>query len=150
MKTAIIAALIGLTGTTGALAQSTRGTVRGGVVDQSGTAVANVAIAIVHSDTGDRRDAATDAAGRFVVPVLAVGAYEVTATAAGFAARRQEGLRVRPGETTTLRLELVKAALPDTVTIAGLLPVLDAAQPHAGGVVETGELAFLFPSDTAM
>lgn len=60
------------------------GQLTGGVADASGAALTEVAVAAVHEDTGIRRTARTDIAGRYLVAGLEPGLYKVTARKEGF------------------------------------------------------------------
>lgn len=60
------------------------GQLTGGVADASGAALPEVAVAAVHEDTGIRRTARTDIAGRYLVAGLEPGLYKITARKPGF------------------------------------------------------------------
>jgi hypothetical protein len=126
-----------------AQAQSATGDIRGMVVDPSGAAMANVAITVEQMATGIRRELTANDDGRFIVPGLPPGVYEVSATLDGFAVRRQEDVALRPGRTVTIRLELDKARAPDTITIGTTPRVIDTAQSYAAGGVGPSELLML-------
>jgi outer membrane receptor for ferrienterochelin and colicin len=79
-----MAILLGLAAAMPVAAQNTSAGVTGRVVDQSGAAVANATIEIVHAPTGARKTVTTDANGRYTVVGLRVGGpYTVTATKDG-------------------------------------------------------------------
>ncbi len=126
-----------------ARAQGTDGEIQGVVVDLAGTALPDATITIVNTGTGASRTVRTDASGRFAAPALADGLYEATAESAGFAPRRQETLRLAVGETVNLRFELRPAPLPETLTVGGLLPVIDPARSHAATLVEEASVTHL-------
>src|ERR1700677_5063781 len=79
-----------------ALAQGeTTSAIVGTVVDPSGAALPGATVTIVGTETGSRRSAKTDDAGRFNFPQLKPGSYSVSAEAEGFQSRTTE--RVSPG-----------------------------------------------------
>jgi outer membrane receptor protein involved in Fe transport len=125
------------------LAQSATGDIEGIVTDLSGAGVPDAAILVANTATGAERTITTDAAGRFAAPGLPVGPYEVTASRAGLATRRQESLQLPVGETITLRLELTVAAAPDTLTVAGTPPTLEPTRSDARSTVNARDLAHL-------
>ena len=66
------------------LLQNVGGSIQGVVIDPSGAAVPGVNVVIRNVATGDTRELVTDAAGRYLVPVLPPGEYEVRAALQGF------------------------------------------------------------------
>lgn len=123
-----------------ARAQGTTGDIRGVVVDAAGAPAAAVAIDITNPATGVQRHAVTDEAGRFAAPALQPGPYEVTARLPGYVTRRQEGLRLQAGSTIPLRLELTRAALPDTINVSGVPAVIDPARSSQSSVIPAATL----------
>src|ERR1700742_994991 len=65
-------------------AQVSTGTVLGTVTDASGAAIGDAQILIKNSGTGVTQSTTTDNQGRFTVPSLNVGQYEVSASKQGF------------------------------------------------------------------
>src|SRR6266550_8342592 len=71
--------LISLLSRTPAYAQTGAGEIWGHVADSSGQGVAKAAITVTDVGTGASRHLFTDGRGRFAVPALPAGRYEVTA-----------------------------------------------------------------------
>ena len=69
---------------TGLLAQVTTATISGTVSDSSGASVPDAMVQVKNTATGITQSTNTDGQGRFTVPSLLVGSYEVTAAKAGF------------------------------------------------------------------
>src|SRR5207247_6755908 len=67
-----------------AFAQTATGTIVGVVKDTSGALIPGVSITIKHTDTGQTRTAISSDSGSYNVPLLPVGAYELTTTMPGF------------------------------------------------------------------
>ena len=61
------------------------GAITGTVVDSSGAVMPKVTVGLVDTETGLKREVATDAAGQFRVTGLSPSTYDVSAAAAGFA-----------------------------------------------------------------
>ena len=121
-------------------AQSPAGDIRGVVVDQTGSPLADVPVTIISNETGLRRELHTDNEGRFTAPALRVGTYEVTAARQGLATRRQESLPVNVGRTSWVRLELTPAAEPETITIADIPTVTERTRSHMARAIERVEI----------
>src|SRR5438876_8051129 len=61
------------------------GLIQGVVMDESGGVLPGAKVALVHTDTGLRRELTSDDGGRFTAPLMPLGAYQITVEAAGFA-----------------------------------------------------------------
>ncbi len=73
--------------------QGITATISGSVHDPSGAVIAGAAITVVNAEEGlTVRQLTSDSAGQFVVPLLPVGHYEVTAEAPGFQKSVQGGI----------------------------------------------------------
>src|ERR1700683_3666027 len=58
--------------------------ITGTVRDQSGGAISGVQVTATQTATNEKRSATTDRDGGYVIPVLPIGGYNVTAAIAGF------------------------------------------------------------------
>ena len=103
-------------------AQVAGGTLSGTVTDPSGSAVPNATIAIKATATGVTRNLTTDAAGVYSAPNLLPGAYDVTATAAGFATVIQSGVTMTVGAQQTLDIRLQVGQVSQTLEVAAQAP----------------------------
>ncbi len=65
-------------------AQTASGQITGSVKDASGSVIAKVKVTVANQDTGLTRDTTSNDQGDYVVPLLPVGRYVVTAEQAGF------------------------------------------------------------------
>ena len=92
-------------------------TLRGRVIDPSGSLVPGVKIVAANTLTGAKRTAVTDNLGEFSIAGLPVaGNYDLVATAVGFQPQRLRDIRLWGGTTTDLALSLVLSG-QDTVDI---------------------------------
>jgi hypothetical protein len=110
-----------------ALAAQTTATLTGTVEDPSGGVVAGARVTAQHAETGAARTTLTDAEGRFTLPGLAVGAYEVRAEANGFRPLVQSGVWLALGETAVLRLRLELGPLDQIVKVTASSPLVDTS-----------------------
>ena len=136
------------------LAQSAgnSGQIVGQVVDPSLAAVPGAEVAARNTNTNFVRTTFSDTEGRFAIPLLPLGPYEIITKAAGFEPVTQEAL-VTPGGTVTTTFTLavgvnreaieVSAAagvLPSDITVAASRSVLTDLQlrhlPTNGGRVQ--------------
>ena len=108
-----------------AQSQATTGVIQGTVFDQSGAVVPGASVVIRNTGTGFQRTVTSDSNGSFTAPLLPLGNYTVTATAAGFETTKLDNIKVSIGQFQSLRLDL-KAAGGTTsvdVDLEGGLPI---------------------------
>lgn len=99
--------LAGLLSTSVARAQSNpTGTLNGVAQDVNGAAVANVSVTAKNTGTGLSRAATTDGEGRWTLPALPVGTYEVTYEAQGFKKLVRQNVGVEASVPRTLEAKL--------------------------------------------
>jgi hypothetical protein len=101
------AALLGQTGATGALS--------GVVTDPSGAIMVSVPVTVRNAGTGAVRTATTDQEGRWTIPALPVGTYDVTYAIANFKKLTQTGVAVEAGVPRNLPAQLEVEAAPGQV-----------------------------------
>ena len=124
-------------------AQSASGDVRGTVVEQAGGPLAGVDIVVTNTATGMERRGMTTADGLFSVLGLPAGTYDVTATLDGFAQQRQEGVHIFVGQTVLSRLQLRRAALRETISLAPAPPTVEPLRSDVSSVITSFEIDHL-------
>jgi hypothetical protein len=109
----------------------------GTVKDPSGAALSGAAITVRNVETGAERRLATDSAGRYSAPSIAVGGYEVTASQAGFTSQLRTGIILVVGQTTVVDFTLPIGEFKQVVTVEEKpSPVVVSTQQSAGLVSE--------------
>jgi hypothetical protein len=78
-------------------AQTNKATVSGKVTDERGAVVVNAKIIARNLDTNLSRETTTDGGGRYRIPELPAGRYEVTAESQGFRPRIHRGIELTVG-----------------------------------------------------
>src|SRR3989440_7230648 len=81
-------------------------TILGVVKDTSGALVPGVSITIKHTDTGLTRTAISRESGDYNVPLLPVGAYEITTAMPGFKQQVRSGINLAVGQQAVINLTL--------------------------------------------
>jgi hypothetical protein len=115
-------------------AAQTSGTLAGRVVDASGGVIPGATISARHLERGVERTAVTGVDGRFVMPALPVGPYDVRAELAGFKAVVRQGVALTVGEAVALEFVLEVGVLAEAVSVTGTTPAVNT---------RTGELSYL-------
>ena len=117
-----------------AVAQTTSGVITGTVVDSSGLAVANAAVTLTNSNTGDSRAAASEASGGFVFSSTLAGVYSVAVQANGFKHLAKTNINLTPNERLDLgKMELEVGAVSESVTVVaqGAVVQVDSSERSA-------------------
>jgi outer membrane receptor protein involved in Fe transport len=100
-------------------AQTTKATISGTVTDEKGAVVANATIIAKNLDTNLSRETMSDGAGRYRIPELAAGQYEVATEARGFRPKIHRGIELTVGREVILDLLLNVGNVQDKVVIEG-------------------------------
>jgi hypothetical protein len=111
---------------------------QGTVSDSSGAAIASVAIQVKNCETGAERNVVTDDAGRYNVPSLAVGRYEVRAEKPGFRGEEKTGISLVLGQRENVDFVLQVGDVRQTVKVEATPTVIEVTTEDDSGLV--GEL----------
>jgi hypothetical protein len=105
-------------------AQVLYGSVTGEVADQTGAVVPGAQVSITNDATGLKREATTDATGRYRILDLPNGSYTIEVTAKGFAALRKTGISVVIGQVNEQNLQINVGAATQEVTVQASVAVM--------------------------
>jgi carboxypeptidase family protein len=112
----------------------------GQVSDETGAVVPNATIAVINRDTGLRRTASTDAAGRFNLPQLKPGNYSVRVEAPGFAPQQNDGVAAGLGQRQTVNFKLHVAHASQMVEVSGQAPLVNPANANTSVTLSASAL----------
>ena len=93
------------------------GTISGTVMDQSKAALPGATVTARNEGTGAVREAVTDAAGRYTMPLLPIGSYTISASMAGFQTQERSKVLLEVQQSLTLDLTLSLSSLTSEVTV---------------------------------
>ena len=116
--------LAGLGGITRLDAQGTTATILGTVSDATGAVVAGAMVQVRNTGTGATQSIQSDPQGRYRVPDLQVGDYEVQVSKAGFSTIVHKGITLTVGSQNVVDFALARRT--------------DAADGHRGGGSDAG------------
>src|ERR1035438_2056404 len=109
-----------------ALAQGeTTSAIIGEVRDAQGAVVAAAAVTITNHETGLKRSAKTDDAGRFSFPQLKPGTYSVTVEASGFDPGQNDNVVSGLGQKQTVDFTLKVARSNEAVEVSSEAPLIN-------------------------
>jgi len=106
-------------------AQTATGTVTGTVTDPKGLPMTDATVLVHNTDTGADQSVTTNDAGRYVVPQLQPGHYELSASKSGFATAEAKGLDVGVGQTITVDMPMTLATQVASVTVTAETPLIE-------------------------
>ena len=125
---------------TPSLAQSTRGELAGNITDTSGAAVVGAKIVATSVDTGTKYESVTTSSGAYNFPELALGRYNVTVTAAGFATSTDTGVLITINSTTPLNVTLKPGSVTETLTVDASAPTIESESSEIGGTISQQQI----------
>ena len=133
-------AVLALATALAAAAQTNTGEVTGVVRDVSGAVLPGATIVARHVATGTVVERTTDADGRFFLPALRTGQWDLTATLAGFAPRIHKGLVVAIGQHVTLEFSLGIEGVSEQVLVSAAPRLLQTATAEISDVIENRQV----------
>jgi hypothetical protein len=110
------------------------GSFSGNVLDKSGSAVPGATVVATSQGTGMAREGTTDSSGHYLIPLLAVGTYNVHVDATGFQSAESRDLHLQVDEARKLDFSLVPATVVTTVAVTGDAVAVETANPSLGQV----------------
>src|SRR5213083_692219 len=116
-------------------AQTSTATILGVVKDTSGALVPGVSITIKHTETGLTRAAISNESGDYNVPLLPVGAYELTTVMPGFRQQVKSGINLAVGQKAVINLTLEVGAIAEQVTVTEEAPLVNTTLSSTSGLI---------------
>ena len=112
----------------------------GTITDPSGAAIADAAVGVKNLGTGNAQTAMTDAQGRFRVPELGLGDYEIQASKAGFSTAVRKGITLTVGSQTVVDFSLQVGQSQQTVTVEGQVTQVETNSTALSNLVEQTQM----------
>ena len=130
--------LVALVCSSGATAQTFRGTILGTVTDSSGAAIAGAAVSVKNVNTGLSRTVTTSEDGTYAVPELPIGTYSVTVEKTGFKQGLVTGIQVEVSSERRADIPLTPGEIAQVVEVTGdELPQVESTSNDLGGIIES-------------
>jgi hypothetical protein len=136
----IVAALVAMLITTSALAQTSSGTILGGVKDAQGAVVPGATVTATNLGTQYSRSTVTDAAGEYALRLLPVGTYRLEVTLTGFKNFTQTGILLEVGRNARVDAAIELGTVSETLTVVGDSPLVDTASASLSRTVGQNEV----------
>jgi carboxypeptidase family protein/TonB-dependent receptor-like protein len=136
-----VLALVAAAGT--ASAQTATGQITGTVRDATGAVVPGVTVTVTSELTGSKRETVTGQAGTYVVPLLPVSVYSVTAELQGFRPAKLTGVRLSVDQVVRVDMELQTGELTEVVEVQAATVALDTETATIGQVISEKQITDL-------
>jgi Carboxypeptidase regulatory-like domain len=121
-------------------AQGTTATVLGTVTDSSGAAIPDAMVRVTNSGTTATQTVMSDAQGRYRVPDLLVGEYEVEGQKTGFRVTVRKGITLSIGAEVVVDIALTVGQVTQTVTVEGAVPQVETTSSAVSTLIEPTQL----------
>ena len=121
-------------------AQGTTGTILGTVTDASGGAVPEATVTLTNTGTNATQTVTSDAQGRYRVPDLPVGQYQIETRKNGFAAVVHTGITLDPGANVVVDFALRVGQVAQTVTVEGDISQVETTSSAISTTVEPTQM----------
>ncbi len=127
-------------GSSPAFAQTNTGEIAGLVTDTSGGVLPGVTVTARHAASGTIVERIAGADGRFFLPALRVGQWDITAALNGFEPQTRAGVSVTIGRTLSLEFTLAVRGLTEQVVVQAHVPILQSSSAEISDVIENREI----------
>jgi Carboxypeptidase regulatory-like domain/TonB dependent receptor-like, beta-barrel/TonB-dependent Receptor Plug Domain len=126
-----------------AWSQDPTATILGIVTDSSGSVLPGVSITIKRVDTSQTRTMTSDQGGRYRLPLLSPGRYEVTAQLSGFQTVVRSGLTLTVGQEALVNIQMPIGNIAESVTVEAAAPLVETTTSSLSHVVNEQQLGAL-------
>jgi hypothetical protein len=127
-----------------AFAQLNTGAIVGVVNDASGLLVAGAEVQVTSTVRGDVRGTNTNEAGRFSLPALPAGTYNIRVSAKGFQTSERSGVVLTSNEYLSLgTIVLQVGSTTETITVTASTATVQTASAEVSALIENKQLNML-------
>ena len=123
-----------------ARAQDTTGTILGTITDASGAVLPGVTVTVKNVDTSQVRTSVSDAAGRYRLPLLPPGRYEVTAQLSGFQTMVRSGLTLTVGQQAVVDTRMSLGNVSESIVVEAAAPLVETTTGTISNVVSEQQI----------
>ncbi len=124
-------------------AQTTNGSFRGAITDQSGGGAPGARVRVTNTGTGVSLDAVSGASGDYVVPNVPPGVYNIRVSLEGFEMLETTGVTLQVNQSATLDFSLKPGSVNQEVTVTGEAPLANTTNATVGTVIATDSIVQL-------
>jgi hypothetical protein len=119
------------------------GSFSGNVVDKSGSAIVGATVTATSQGTGVARQAKTDEAGHYLIPLLPVSIYALRVEFQGFQTVESKDVRLQVDEARELNFTLAPSTVATTLEVNASAVAVETTNPTLGQVITAQEVSQL-------
>jgi hypothetical protein len=119
------------------------GSFSGTITDKSGSVIAGATVKVISEGTGLSREAKTDDAGHYLIPVLPAANYVLHVEFQGFQTTEERDVRLQVDEARVLDFALAPAAVSSSVEVLATAVAVETTNPSLGQVITSQQVAQL-------
>ncbi len=119
------------------------GNFSGTVLDKSGSPISGATVTATSQGTGVSRQAKTDDAGHYLIPLLPVSIYTLRVEFQGFQPVETKDLRLQVDEARELNFTLVPSTVTSQVEVSSAAVAVETTNPSLGQVITAQEVSQL-------
>jgi hypothetical protein len=120
--------------------QAATSSISGRVSDPTGAAIPDAPVTIKNTATSAAETAATDSQGRYTVPQLGIGTYDITVTKTGFQTAVRSGVNVTVGAALVVDFSLVVGQSTQTVEVSATVAEVDTSSSQMSSLVNQTQM----------
>jgi Carboxypeptidase regulatory-like domain len=135
-----LVAVLGLCLPLAMFGQEFRSTITGEVTDPAGAAIPNVKITATEIRTGVKTPTVSDAAGKYALPFLPPGQYELTAQGEGFKEAKQTNLTLSADEHPVIDFKLEVGDVSTSISVSADVSLLNSDNASIGQSITTKQI----------
>ena len=121
-------------------AQGTIGSILGTVTDSSGSVTPGATVTARNTGMGALQFTTSDTQGRYRIPVLPVGDYEVRTELTGFQTVVHTGIRLSAGADVVVDFRLPIGQISELLTVTAEVPLVNTTSSSLGTVVDPTQI----------
>jgi hypothetical protein len=119
------------------------GNFSGTVVDKSGSVITGATVTVTSQGTGASREAKTDDAGHYLIPLLPVSIYTLRVEFQGFKTVESKDVRLQVDESRELNFTLSLSSVSTAVEVSASAVAVETTNPSLGQVITAQQVAQL-------
>jgi hypothetical protein len=119
------------------------GSFSGTVLDKSGSVISGASVKATSQATGVSREAKTDDAGLYLIPLLPIGIYTLRVEFQGFQTVETKDLRLQVDEARELNFSLSPSSVSSQVEVSANAVAVETTNPSLGQVITSEQVTQL-------